>query len=60
MKNNDRIYLFIFPLFNDVNICVVVKRPMLVLMHNKLEKNVERIGRGWLKVLAQHFPGERV
>jgi len=46
MKNNDRIYLFIFPLFNDVNICVVVKRPMLVLMHNKLEKNVERIGRG--------------
>jgi hypothetical protein len=39
------IYSF-FPLFNGVDICAVVKRPMLALMHKKLEKNVERIGRG--------------
>jgi hypothetical protein len=29
MKNNDMIYLFIFPLFNGVDSSVVVKHPML-------------------------------
>ena len=38
MKNNDRTYLLIFPLFNGLDICAAVKRPVLALTHNKLEK----------------------